>query len=43
MKSRNGPIDNKVAENGIRPFVIGHKACLFSNTQRGEKCRERYQ
>jgi len=29
------PIDNNVAENAIRPFVIGRKAWLFSNSQRG--------
>ena len=28
-------IDNNVAENAIRPFVIGRKAWLFSNSQRG--------
>ena len=29
------PIDNNPAENTIRPFVIGRKAWLFSNSQRG--------
>lgn len=29
------PIDNNTAENAIRPFVIGRKAWLFSNTVRG--------
>lgn len=29
------PIDNNAAENAIRPFVIGRKAWLFSNSQRG--------
>ncbi len=29
------PIDNNAAENSIRPFVIGRKAWLFSNSQRG--------
>ena len=35
--SDNGdwPIDNNPAENAIRPFVIGRKAWLFSNSQRG--------
>jgi transposase len=35
--SENGewPIDNNAAENAIRPFVIGRKAWLFSNSQRG--------
>ena len=31
------PIDNNPAENAIRPFVIGRKAWLFSNSQRGAK------
>lgn len=29
------PIDNNVAENSIRPFVIGRKNWMFSNSQRG--------
>ena len=29
------PMDNNAAENAIRPFVIGRKAWLFSNSQRG--------
>ena len=29
------PIDNNLAENAIRPFVIGRKAWLFSDSQRG--------
>ena len=29
------PIDNNLAENAIRPFVIGRKAWLFSNSQHG--------
>lgn len=29
------PIDNNLTENAIRPFVIGRKAWLFSNSQRG--------
>ena len=29
------PIDNNVAENAVRPFVIGRKNWLFSNSQRG--------
>ncbi len=29
------PIDNNRAENAIRPFVIGRKNWLFSNTQAG--------
>ena len=31
------PIDNNPAENAIRPFVIGRKNWLFSNSQRGAK------
>lgn len=29
------PIDNNRAENAIRPFVIGHKNWLFSDTPKG--------
>jgi len=29
------PIDNNAAERAIRPFVIGRKNCLFSDTSRG--------
>ena len=34
---KNGacPIDNNPAENAIRPLVIGRKAWLLSNSQRG--------
>jgi hypothetical protein len=31
------PIDNNPVENAIRPFVIGRKAWLFADTQRGAK------
>ena len=31
------PIDNNPAENAIRPFVIGRKAWLFSDTQAGAR------
>ena len=31
------PIDNNRAENSIRPFVIGRKNWLFSNSQAGAK------
>jgi len=31
------PIDNNVAENAIRPFVIGRKNWMFSNSQRGAR------
>lgn len=29
------PIDNNLTENAIRPFVIGRRAWLFSNSQSG--------
>lgn len=29
------PIDNNLAENAIRPFVIGRKNWLFSDTPKG--------
>ena len=35
VKNGAWPIDNNLAENAIRPFVIGRKAWLFSNSQRG--------
>ena len=35
IKNGAWPIDNNLAENAIRPFVIGRKAWLFSNSQRG--------
>jgi len=31
------PIDNNLAENAIRPFVIGRKAWLFSGSPRGAR------
>ena len=31
------PIDNNPAENAIRPFVVGRKAWLFSDTQAGAR------
>ncbi len=31
------PMDNNAAENAIRPFVMGRKAWLFSNSQAGAK------
>lgn len=37
VENESWPIDNNVAENAIRPFVIGRKAWLFSNSQRGAK------
>lgn len=35
VESGHWPIDNNLAENAIRPFVIGRKNWLFSNSQRG--------
>lgn len=35
IETGHWPIDNNPAENAIRPFVIGRKAWLFSNSQRG--------
>lgn len=29
------PLDNNLAEHGIKPFVIGRKNFLFSDTPRG--------
>ena len=37
IESGDWPIDNNAAENAIRPFVVGRKAWLFSNSQRGAK------
>jgi len=37
VENGHWPIDNNAAENAIRPFVIGRKAWLFSNSQRGAK------
>ena len=31
------PLDNNPAENAIRPFVVGRKNCLFSDTVAGAK------
>ena len=30
-------MDNNLAENAIRPFVVGRKAWLFSNSTNGAK------
>lgn len=32
------PMDNNRVENAIRPFAVGRKNWLFSNTARGAKC-----
>ena len=37
IENGDWPIDNNVAENAIRPFVIGRKNWLFSNSERGAK------
>lgn len=37
IENGDWPIDNNPAENAIRPFVIGRKAWMFSNSQRGAK------
>ncbi len=37
IQNGNYPIDNNEAENAIRPFVVGRKNWLFSNTQSGAK------
>ena len=37
VESGHYPIDNNAAENAIRPFVIGRKNWLFSNSQKGAK------
>ena len=37
VENGHWPIDNNIAENAIRPFVIGRKNWLFSNSQRGAK------
>ena len=37
IEDGNLPIDNNIAENAIRPFVIGRKNWLFSNSQSGAK------
>ena len=38
LEDGNIPIDNNRAENAIRPFTIGRKNWLFSNTANGAKC-----
>ena len=37
LKDGNVPIDNNRAENAIRPFAVGRKNWLFSNTANGAK------
>ena len=38
LENGNVPIDNNRAENAIRPFAVGRKNWLFSNTARGAEC-----
>ncbi len=38
LEDGNVPIDNNRAENAIRPFAIGRKNWLFSNTANGANC-----
>ncbi len=35
IENGSWPIDNNAAENAIRPFVVGRKNWMFSNSQRG--------
>jgi hypothetical protein len=37
LKSGHIPIDNNLAERGIKPFVINRKNFLFSNTEKGAR------
>lgn len=37
LQDGNVPIDNNRAENAIRPFAVGRKNWLFSNTENGAK------
>ncbi|MFT5098752.1 MAG: transposase, partial [Planctomycetaceae bacterium] len=37
IQNGDWPIDNNPAENAIRPFVIGRKNWLFSDSQRGAR------
>ena len=38
LENGNVPIDNNCAENMIRPFAVGRKNWLFSNTANGAAC-----
>ena len=38
LENGNVPMDNNRAENAIRPFAVGRKNWLFSNTARGANC-----
>ena len=37
LKNGEIPLDNNIAENAIRPYVIGRKAWLFCDSQSGAK------
>ncbi|WP_407376479.1 transposase, partial [Methanobrevibacter sp.] len=37
LEDGNIPIDNNRAENAIRPFAVGRRNWLFSNTANGAK------
>ncbi|QLY39851.1 IS66 family transposase [Hujiaoplasma nucleasis] len=37
LKSGHIPIDNNLAERGVKPFVINRKNFLFSNTEKGAR------
>lgn len=37
LKSGHIPLDNNLAERGIKPFVINRKNFLFSNTEKGAR------
>lgn len=36
------PLDNNLAERGIKPFVIGRNSLLFSDTPRGAEAAGMY-
>ena len=38
LQNGNVPPDNNRAENAIRPYAIGRKNWLFSNTANGASC-----
>ena len=38
LENGNVPLDNNRAENAIRPFAVGRKNWLFSNTPKGADC-----
>lgn len=42
LKDGNIPMDNNIAERGIKPFVINRKNFLFSNTEKGARASSIY-